>query len=133
MSRARTISRIVLAIAFVAAGVNHFLNPDVYVGIIPPWLPAPELLNLISGAAEIAGGIGVLIPHTRRAAGIGLVLLLIAVFPANLHMALHDLPGIDIPKWILYARLSFQLVLIAWVIYSCELKKKSSNSGTTRG
>ncbi len=116
---ARCISRYLLAAAFIVAGANHFLNPAIYLSMMPPWLPIPEELNLISGAAEIAGGIGVLIPRTRRAAAIGLILLLIAVFPANLHLAIHGWPGMDIPRWALYARLPFQFAFIAWVVFSC--------------
>lgn len=91
--------------------------------MMPSWLPAHGLLNAISGAAEIAGGIGVLIPRTRRAAGIGLILLLIAVFPANIYIALNGWPGMDIPRWALFARLPFQLFFIAWVAFSCDLRK----------
>ena len=87
--------------------------------MIPPWLPAPSLLNSISGAAEIAGGIGILIPKLRKPAAIGLILLLIAVFPANLHLAIHGWPEAGIPRWMLIARLPFQLLFIAWVAYSC--------------
>ena len=113
------LSRIVLGIAFVIAGANHFRDPSVYVAMIPPWLPSPETLNIISGAAEIAGGIGVLIPRTRNASATGLILLLIAVFPANLQIALNGWPGMDIPRWVLAARLPFQLLFIAWVVFSC--------------
>ncbi len=115
----RDISRIILAVAFVVAGINHFRNPEVYLSMMPPWLPAHEWLNRISGAAEIAGGVGLLIPRLRNAAGIGLVLLLIAVFPANIQIALNGWPGMDIPRWVLFARLPFQLVFIAWVVFSC--------------
>ncbi len=116
---ARRISRYILAIFFVAAGANHFLSPAMYLSMMPPWLPAPELLNQVSGAAEIAGGIGILIPRVRRAAAIGLILLLLAVFPANLHVAFNGWPGADIPQWVLFARLPFQLLFIAWVAFSC--------------
>lgn len=101
-----------------------------YLTMMPPWLPAHEMLNFISGAAEIAGGIGILIPRTRRLAAIGLILLLVAVFPANLHVALNGWPGADIPQWLLFARLPFQFVLIAWVIFSCPGVWRSS--GTDR-
>ncbi|MBG7609102.1 MAG: DoxX family membrane protein [Verrucomicrobia bacterium] len=128
MSKVRAISRILLAIAFIVAGVNHFRSPEVYLSMMPQWLPAHGLLNAISGAAEIAGGISVLIPRTRRAAGMGLILLLIAIFPANIHIAINGWPGMDIPRWVLFARLPFQLLFIAWVAYSCDLLKKSPYS-----
>ena len=116
---AKTLSRILLGIAFIIAGANHFRDPATYVSMMPPWLPSPEMLNIISGAAEIAGGIGMLIPLTRNAAATGLILLLIAVFPANLHVALNGWAGMDIPRWVLIARLPFQLLFIAWVVFSC--------------
>jgi uncharacterized membrane protein len=116
---ARAFSRTLLGIAFIVAGANHFRDPATYIAMTPNWLPSPETLNLISGAAEIAGGIGVLIPRFRTAAAMGLILLLVAVFPANLHVALNGWQGMDIPRWVLIARLPFQILFIAWVVYSC--------------
>lgn len=116
---ARRISRYLLAAFFIAAGANHFLNPEIYLSMMPPWLPAPEALNLVSGAAEIAGGIGILIPRLRRAAATGLILLLLAVFPANLHLAIYGWPDMEIPRWVLWLRLPFQFAFIAWVYFSC--------------
>lgn len=118
-SHLRVIARIILSLFFVFAGFNHFRTPDIYLSMMPPWLPAPEALNLISGAAEIAGGMALLIPALRNLAGIGLILLMIAVFPANLHIALNGWPEMDLPRWVLWARLPFQLLFIAWIIYSC--------------
>lgn len=115
----RTIARWLLAVFFVAAGINHFLNPGLYLSMMPPWLPQPELLNQISGAAEIAGGMGVLIPALRRWAAWGLIALLVAIFPANLHIAMNGWSGVDIAPWILWARLPVQLVFIAWVYFTC--------------
>ncbi len=112
----RRAALIVLAIFFIAAGINHFVHPGVYARIVPPWLPAPALLVEISGICEVIGGIGVLIPSTRRFAGAGLIALLIAVFPANVQMAQHPELYTDLgtaPAF--YVRLPIQLVLIAWV------------------
>jgi uncharacterized membrane protein len=120
----RLISRYLLALFFIIAGTNHFLSPETYLAMMPPWLPAHELLNHISGAAEIAGGIGLLIPKTRKAAAIGLILLLVAVFPANLNVALNGWPGVDLPRWILIARLPLQLLFVAWVAYSSGIASK---------
>lgn len=117
--KAHTISRYILAVFFIFAGANHFRIPEFYLSMMPPWLPAHELLNNISGVAEIAGGIGILIHKTRKLAGIGLILLLVAIFPANIHLAINGWAEADIPKWILVARLPFQLLFIAWVIFSC--------------
>ena len=74
---------------------------------------------LISGAAEMAGGLAILVPRLRIVAGWGLIVLLVAVFPANLHMALHGWEGVQIPAWVLWARLPFQGLLIAWVWWTC--------------
>lgn len=114
--RGRRWALLALAATFVAAGVAHFVWPERYARTIPPYLPAPLLLVYVSGIFEVLGGVGVLLPATRRAAGWGLVLLLIAVFPANLHMALHagDFAHLA-PAWALWARLPMQLVFIGWV------------------
>ena len=114
----RKLSRWLLVVLFVAAGVNHFVFPKFYLKIMPPYLPWHLALVYISGAAEIAGGLGLLIPGTRRLAAWGLIALLIAVFPANIHAALHGVGG-SFPDWILWARLPFQIVFIAWVYWTC--------------
>ena len=110
----RVILRRLAAFFFIIAGTFHFLRPGLYVQIIPPYFPAPQLLVAVSGVAEIAGGVGLLIPPLRRAAGWGLIALLVAVFPANIYMAQH--PGqFHFAPWMLRARLPFQIVFIAWV------------------
>jgi len=116
----RRISLFVLGAGFIAAGILHFVKMPLYVRIVPPWLPAHAALVTISGIAEIAGGIGVLVKQTRRAAGIGLIALLIAVFPANLQMALHPQQYSDIgSSATFWARLPLQLAIVAWVWFSC--------------
>lgn len=107
----------ILGVLFITGGTLHFLYPGAYAAVVPPFLPSPRLLVYISGAFEILGGIGVLIPATRRPAGWGLILLLIAVFPANVYMATHYASIEGIPAWPIayWARLPLQLVLIAWV------------------
>jgi len=102
---------------FVIAGALHFVIPRVYRRIMPPYIPAPMAMVYASGVAEIAGGAGLMIPGRRRLAGWWLIATLIAVFPANLHMALHpddysELPGGAPALW---ARLPLQGVFIAWV------------------
>ena len=88
-SALRAVALVLLAIFFAAAGINHFAHPALSARIVPPWLPARALLVQISGVFEILGGIGMLLPKTRRFSGVGLIALLVAVFPANLQMALH--------------------------------------------
>jgi uncharacterized membrane protein len=122
MPAVRLIALVLLAFFFIAAGINHFVHPGVYVRTVPPWLPAPALLVQISGICEILGGIGVLLPKTRRFSGSGLIALLVAVFPANVQMAQHPELYADIATApALYIRLLLQLVLIAWVWWICIL------------
>jgi uncharacterized membrane protein len=104
-----------LAGFFIGAGVNHFLIPRAYEQIVPPRLRghARELVQ-ISGVAEIAGGVGVLIPATRRLSGLGLIALLAAVFPANVYMARAPQHFRKIPRWALYARLPLQPLMVLW-------------------
>lgn len=111
--------RVVLALAMGFAGVAHFTHSEIFVAMMPPSLPSPLALVYISGAAEIAGGLGLLIPRLRRAASFGLIALYIAVFPANVHLALDGLPiaGQVVPIWVLWARLPLQAVFIAWAYW----------------
>jgi uncharacterized membrane protein len=107
----------VMAVFYALAGANHFLQPDVYLPMMPPYLPWHLPLVYLSGLAELGLGVAVLIPRFRRAAAWGLILLLIAIFPANLHIALNNVPlfgnpeGFGVWNWV---RLPFQVVLIAW-------------------
>ena len=106
--------RWVLAVFFVLAGANHFLNPMPYLSMVPPCLPSPAALVWISGVAEVMGGVGLLLRALRRFAGWGLIALLTAVFPANLYVALHGWRGVDLPGWVLWLRLPLQIVFIWW-------------------
>jgi uncharacterized membrane protein len=110
--------RYLLAVLFIVAGSLHFIFPEPYIRIIPPFLPAPRLLVLVSGIAEIAGGAGLLIPYFERAAAYGLVLLLLAVFPANIYMAvIHvQFPGLLGKSWAQWLRLALQIPLIWWAL-----------------
>lgn len=116
----RAASRRLLAAIFVATGLFHLLDPEAFMRIMPPYLPAHRLLVLVSGAAEIAGGIGLLIPALRRAAGWGLAALLVAVLPANVQMALRPEGtfGADFAEPLLWLRILLQPLLIVWVLWS---------------
>src|SRR5689334_273150 len=94
----RSVLRWLAAGGFVLAGMNHFIHPAMYRQIIPPGFPRPDALVVVSGIAEIVGGIALLIPRLRRAAGWGLIALLLAVFPANVYMAVapERIPGLHI-------------------------------------
>jgi uncharacterized membrane protein len=100
---------------FIAAGVNHFVMPKAYRAIMPDYLPAHRELVAASGLAEIAGGAALMHPRTRRVGGWWLLATLIAVFPANVHMAQHPERYQRIPRAGLYARLPVQLLFAAWV------------------
>ena len=107
--------RAVLGATFLAAGALHFLRPRVYVAIMPRYLPAHRALVYASGAAEMAGGAGVLHPRTRRAAGWWLVATLLAIFPANVEMAVHAERFPRFPQRLLWVRLPLQGAIVAWV------------------
>jgi uncharacterized membrane protein len=113
----KTTLRWLLAVFFILAGSNHFISPQTYMEIMPPYLPWPLGLVYVSGVAEIVPGIAVLFPRWRRWAGWGLIALLVAVFPANMHMALNGFHSV--PAWILWARLPVQFLLIGWVYWIC--------------
>ncbi|MEQ2007155.1 MAG: DoxX family protein [Limisphaerales bacterium] len=115
----RSLALWLLAAFFTLAGMNHFLNPGAYLGLMPAYLPWHRELILVSGAAEVTGGLAVLIPRWRTCAGWGLIVLLVAVFPANLHVALHGWEGVQIPAWVLWTRLPVQGLFIAWVWWAC--------------
>ena len=105
----------VLAVIFVGAGVMHFVRPEGFEEIVPPALPQKKALVYLSGLAEIVGGIGLLFRKTRKAAGWGLVALLVAVFPANVYMAVSGRFAHLAPQWVLWARLPLQPLLMLWV------------------
>jgi uncharacterized membrane protein len=111
-----TVARGITAVFFMIAGLMHFLIPAPYLKIMPPWIPWHIAMVDISGAAEIAGGIGLLIANCRRAAAWGLVGLLISVFPANIYMATDHIPPTS-PVWTLWARLLLQPLMIYWVLW----------------
>lgn len=121
------ISRLLLGLFFIIAGINHFIIPELYIIMVPPFVPYPRECNALSGAAEIIGGVGVLTQRFRLPAAWGLVVLLIAVFPANVFVALYGWQGTGIPRWVLWFRLPFQAAFIAWVYFTCI-----KNSSTTR-
>ena len=102
----------VKALIYVFAGLMHFVKPKMFIRIIPPIFPRPDIINKVTGLVEIFLGIGLLFESTRSFAAIGIIILLLAVFPANIYMYQKGAKGI--PKWALLARLPLQFVLIAW-------------------
>jgi uncharacterized membrane protein len=113
----RRIGLILVLLWFLFGGVAHFSLTEAEMRIVPPAIPWPRAAVLISGVFELLGAVGILIPATRRAAGIGLFLLTIAVTPANIYMLQHaELFGV--PRWALIVRLPFQAVLLALILWS---------------
>jgi uncharacterized membrane protein len=110
-----SLSRTITGGVFLATGLLHFIRPRIYEAIMPDYLPAHRKLVLASGAAEMAGGAGLLADRTARHAGWWLTATLVAVFPANLHMALHPARYRRIPPWALWLRLPLQAVIVAQV------------------
>ena len=100
---------------FLFAGTMHFLKPRPYVAIVPDALPRKREIVFASGVAELAGGAGVLVPRTRRLAGWWLIATLLAIFPANVNMAVNAERYRVVPEPLLWLRLPLQGALIAWV------------------
>lgn len=103
-----------MAIIYIIAGLNHFRNPRLYLKIIPPYLPNPKAVNLISGLAEIVLGVVLLIPFLTSIAAWGVIALLIAVFPTHIYMYQNPKARMGLPLWALILRMPLQLVLIYW-------------------
>jgi len=125
---------VIASVFYVLAGVLHFVKPEPYLRIIPPYIPWHAAMVRISGAFEIWGGLGLLIPKTRRPAAWGLVALLIAVFPANIYMATHRIVAgaASVAPILTWGRLPFQLVLIWWVLWCTDLRRKNKGSAHDR-
>lgn len=109
----KLIVRVLFAAFFIVAGVTHFTNRDFFTSIVPPYLPWPVMLVYVSGVAEIVLGVMLLVPAISRIAAWGLIALLIAVFPANIHMAMNPQLYPDTPLSALLIRLPLQGVMIA--------------------
>ena len=118
----QTLSLYAIAALFITAGAAHFVKPRIFLRIIPPYLPVPRLLVYASGAFEIAGGLGVLLPSVRAYAAWGLIAMLAAFLPVHTYMA-RDPDGqfSDLPGWMLWLRIPLQFVLMAWVYWAVLL------------
>ena len=122
----RMVGRWLMAASYVAVGVSHFTNPTFFLAIMPPYLPWHEELVALSGVAEIVGGVGVLFPATRRLAGWWIIALLIAVYPANIHMLINDVypPGVEPNRLMLWLRMPVQFIFGLWALWACEIWPK---------
>jgi len=116
-------ARIATGIAFIFTGVSHFIIPEKFMEMMPSVLPAPLFLIYLSGVFEILGGIGLIISSTKQLAAIGLIVLLLAVFPANIYVAVNNVQlggfmNYEVYQWL---RLPMQFVLIGWVWWGGEI------------
>ena len=134
---ARLLTRVLLAALFLLAGTVHLLNPTLFLPIMPPWIPDPMAGIVLSGVCELLGGVGLLVPRAgvQRAAGWGLLLLLVAVFPANIYMAaahvqVHGFPS---PNWMSWARLPLQPILMLMVSWSTAIWPAPARSAAPAG
>jgi uncharacterized membrane protein len=116
VSTRRLIFKVMFGLGFMLAGLNHFRVPGFYLRMMPPYLPWHAALVYASGVAEVMLGALLLVPKTSIVAAWGLVVLLIAVFPANVHMALYPELFSEFPPALLWARLPLQIFLIAWAL-----------------
>jgi uncharacterized membrane protein len=115
-----------LAALFWVSGTAHFIFTATFASIIPPELPMPVLLVQVSGAAELALATSILVPVTRRVAGWGLIALMVAVFPANVYLAMHPALFPQLPEMLLWARLPLQGLLIGWAAWATDLGRGAS-------
>jgi uncharacterized membrane protein len=119
LSTAQRIGVAVAAAFYVGAGALHFIKPEPYLRIMPPYIPWHEAMVRVSGAFEILGGLGLLVSATRRAAAWGLIALLVAVFPSNIYMATHPIEAgaLSIAPVLRWGRLPLQLLLVWWLLW----------------
>ncbi len=117
--------RWLLSIFMVSAGVLHFATPEPFIKIVPGFLPSPAALVYISGVIEILLGVGLMVPRVRSLSAWGLILLFVAVYPANINMAINPIEMGSIPDvwWVHAIRLPFQFILIAWAYWYTDAKK----------
>lgn len=118
-------ARIGTGLTFIFAGVSHFLMPDTFMKLMPPFIPFPLAMVYISGVFEILGGIGLIVPKTKRAASYGLILLLLAVYPANIYVAVENiqLGGFMSNAFYQWFRVVLQIPLIIWVWWTARGEK----------
>ncbi|MFM2100520.1 MAG: hypothetical protein RLZZ366_2059 [Pseudomonadota bacterium] len=119
METGRTVFRVLLAILYLLVGIAHVRSPAGFIQITPEWVPYPAQVILISGLCEIAGAIGLMVPRLRYAAGIGLALYAVVVFPANIKHAIEGIAvgGTQLSWWYHAPRLAFQPVFVWWALW----------------
>ncbi len=113
----QTIFRWLATVFFVVAGLLHFIIPEFYLAMMPPFIPFQQFFILISGIAEMAGAIGIQISRLRKFAGIGLIVLLVGIFPANIYVAIVNpvIPNLEYSASSMWWRLLLQPIFIVWI------------------
>lgn len=131
--RRKEVLRAILAVSIIIVGMTHFIRPEQYAQIVPPEFPHPVALVYISGVFEILGGIGLTIPWLSVIAAWELIILFIAVFPANINQAIHSIPieGIPHHPLLYWFRLPFQAVLIAWAWWYTRTPEEQPGAANT--
>ncbi|GMV99496.1 MAG: hypothetical protein AMXMBFR84_06350 [Candidatus Hydrogenedentota bacterium] len=124
----KTSMRYLMAVLFVAAGANHFINPDFYIQIMPTYLPFPRALVLLSGLTEIAGGVMLCFRKTAVVGAWSIVAMLVVFFLVHIDMIIHADRYPSMPMWGLVLRLLLQFLLIAW---ACWFTRPVSNAAAT--
>ena len=120
VERIRTATRWLLSLFYLIAGVAHLTRPGGFVAITPSWAPYPTEVVALTGMAEIAGALGLQLPRLRRAAGIGLALYALCVWPANFNHAFNNIPlgGMHLGWWYHGPRLLLQPFIIWWTLWA---------------
>ena len=124
--RAGAVGALLFALFMIAAGIAHFVNPDFYLRIMPPWLPWHRELVFLSGVCEVAAGLLVLVPGTRQWGGLFAIAVLLGVFPANVWMAVDASIWPGVPTWARWARLPLQALVIWWAWRVTQPRRKAS-------
>jgi len=127
VGRLKLASLVLMSVFYLGAGILHFVLPDFYIDMMPDYLPAHAEAVFVSGVAEILLALALLVPQTRTLAAWGVIALLIAVFPANVHVAVNDVHG-----WIAWARLPGQALLIAWAWWHTQDAARSETLRSER-
>lgn len=121
--RTRVAFRWLLIAVYLPFGLFHMLRPESFLPIMPPWVPFPREVIMLTGVAEVLGAVGLMMPRLRRAAGIGLALYAVGVFPANIYHASAGVivPGLPSSWWYHAPRLAFQPVFVWWALWAGEV------------
>jgi uncharacterized membrane protein len=109
------IDQYILGIIMVAAGMFHFVRPQLYIRIMPPYFPAHSTLVLLSGIAEMVLGFMLLNPETQQLAAWGIIIMLLLFLTVHIHMLRNEEASMKLPKWVLWLRIPLQFLLIYWV------------------